>query len=636
MQEDLSVIKHVFCLLISCIYLIQSGFSLQKRVQVVSSAKEANIDSLYKLANALSKKNTKAAIKYADAGIALARKNNQRLHLGDGYYIKGALLHNQGEINPALEYLYQAKGAYESIDHKENLADVYARMGQILSQQENHKLAQEYFSSALKIADGRGDTLAGINYRILLAKHHNDYTGRYGVAIRLLQEAENSAVEANDSLLIGKILLQQGRSHLQLDQFDASMACNKRAIAIFSEFHENYYLIKTHLQQGHLYAMEARVMEMENQLQEINALIEHHPDLELIASLNFLKAYLCYLKQDFPQSLKLANEVYDSIQANDIAFDKPTLISLLLKLNYITGNTAHADSLFGAYQEIQDHLYAEQSILSDAELRDKFEADKQRQQLKVQNLELKNIRIQRITIATLFIIALTIAGVFRFRYRENKRINAILASKNTENETLLREIHHRVRNNLQMISSLFNMQARITENPDVLSAINESKSRLKSIALIHHKLYQQDRLSCVNVHEYVENLCEYLLSIYENKNVPVTAHVHASDIHVNADTAVPLGLIITELITNSLKYAFHQVGHAEINIHLQPSLKTPYHYHLQYQDNGCGLPKRVALKNPKSMGLRLIQNLTYQLTGVINYRKKKEYATFDIYFNELS
>lgn len=630
-EDTINMCKELFGYLLTTSYFLTS--ICLGALPAQNNSADNSIDSLYRSAKLVVKKDPVKALKLISEGIKYAEQETDRHRLAEGYSLKGEYSELMGNEDNALQYYYQSKGVYESFGEQKLLAPVYASMGTILNRQNNHKLAQEYLNSALKIADAGGDTLSAIRYRVMLADHYNNFAGSPDAAIRLLLKAKEHSEKSHNLEEIGLIQYHLSASHQILEEFSEAMDYNRLAQASFAANQDEFNLIQSKLQEIHL-VIKRGGTEISQYLTDIKSRVAKINRPEITDIYDFLRAYQAYFSKDYETSYKFAERVQENTKERPFKYEE-TLISLLFRLNYLTGNISRGDSLLSEYEVFTERKYAEQAILSDSELRDKFETDRQRQQLAFQNLELKNFRTQRIAIVTLCVVAFLLALVFHLRYRENKRMTKVLANKNLENETLLREIHHRVRNNLQMISSLFNMQSRGIQNPEVLSAINESKSRLKSIALIHQKLYQQDQLSHVNVEEYVRNLCSYLISIYDRTEVPVLTEVSANDVFLNAETAVPLGLIITELTTNSLKYAFKGSADGRIIIDVKPSTRANYRYHLTYQDNGCGLPSNVLITNSKSMGLRLVTRLTAQLSGLIDYAKEKDYAKFEIYFNEL-
>ncbi len=184
-----------------------------------------------------------------------------------------------------------------------------------------------------------------------------------------------------------------------------------------------------------------------------------------------------------------------------------------------------------------------------------------------------------------------------------------------EKELLLREIHHRVKNNMQIISSLLNLQRSYIHDEEAANILQESQGRVKSMALIHEKLYQTSDLARINVEEYIQSLTMNLFHSY-TVNPGIKLSMDVSDLYFNIDTAVPLGLIINELVSNSLKYAFKDRDEGEIRISLLETAE-PGKYLLLIRDDGTGFPHELDFAESHSLGLQLVNTLVNQLDGEI-------------------
>ena len=180
-----------------------------------------------------------------------------------------------------------------------------------------------------------------------------------------------------------------------------------------------------------------------------------------------------------------------------------------------------------------------------------------------------------------------------------------------EKEVLLQEVHHRVKNNMQIISSLLSLQANHTGSEEAAEVLNESRGRVKSMAMIHEKLYHSHNLSQLNIGEYLNNLVKDILSSYSRVSSSVTAKVEVDDIYLNIDTALPMGLIVNELVSNCIKHAFPD-GTGCIDINLLPDKDE---YILTVSDDGIGLPDDIDPFESNSLGLKLVNSLSIQLEG---------------------
>ena len=199
-----------------------------------------------------------------------------------------------------------------------------------------------------------------------------------------------------------------------------------------------------------------------------------------------------------------------------------------------------------------------------------------------------------------------------------------------EKEVLIQEINHRVKNNMQIISSLLSLQANHTSSDEAAEILKESRGRVKSMAMIHEKLYHSSNLSRLNMAEYLNNLVGDILRSYSSVSSKVSSNVDVDDIYLNINTALPMGLMVNELVSNSIKHAFPE-GEGNINIKLEYDGEK---YILTVSDNGIGLPEDVDPFESSSLGLKLVNSLSIQLEGDLSVLRDGE-TTFILNFKEL-
>lgn len=235
------------------------------------------------------------------------------------------------------------------------------------------------------------------------------------------------------------------------------------------------------------------------------------------------------------------------------------------------------------------------------------------------------------TFSTLDTVSDEIAiGIQRKLAEQN--IEASLVGK----EVLLREIHHRVKNNMQVISSLLNFQTRYVNDKQFIGILNESQNRIKSMALIHEKLYRSSDLSNIDFNDYINSLAGDLFKFYGSDAGRIALNIDMDNFAFEVDTAIPLGLLVNELLTNSLKHAFPDGRRGEIHVTLR-KMETDgsYNYELTVSDNGVGIPEDLDVTKTRSLGLQLIKTLTeHQLQGVLDLDRTNG-TTFHISFKEL-
>jgi two-component system, sensor histidine kinase PdtaS len=210
---------------------------------------------------------------------------------------------------------------------------------------------------------------------------------------------------------------------------------------------------------------------------------------------------------------------------------------------------------------------------------------------------------------------------------ERKLAEDRLRATLSEKEVLLKEVHHRVKNNLQIVSSLLSIQMKQFDDPLLRAAFQASRDRMKSIALIHEKLYRSQNIAEINFATYMHDVITLLFQSYGNRRI--TYSIESSDVHIGLDKAVPLSLVVTELVSNALKHAFPNKREGAITINLDVTATGDSI--LAIHDNGIGFPQDLLLNDLTSLGLTLVKALVEQIEGTIEVRRD-EGTTFVIAF----
>lgn len=209
-------------------------------------------------------------------------------------------------------------------------------------------------------------------------------------------------------------------------------------------------------------------------------------------------------------------------------------------------------------------------------------------------------------------------------FLERKTIEEKLQASLNEKEFLIKEIHHRVKNNLQIISSLLNLQESTIKDEEAREKYRESVGRVKSMALIHEMLYQSKNLSNIKANEYLNELVNYIISTYNiGKKIEVKLSIDQGLKRIDMNRAVPCGLLINELLSNAFKYAFYNRKSGKILIGFKFLNKKKHKFQLSVKDNGIGLPTKVHINSPDTLGLQLVQTLVEQLDGELEVRQNK-------------
>ena len=313
------------------------------------------------------------------------------------------------------------------------------------------------------------------------------------------------------------------------------------------------------------------------------------------------------------------------------------------KVDSVAGRYVGAIAQYQQYKALNDSIFNAGKSKQINELEIQYETEKKEQQIQLltekeqrQQSELKRAQTTRYGIIAGAILLAGLLGVSYNRYRLKQRSHQLLQAQqqeiNLKNDFLqqvltekdqlleekkwmLKEIHHRVKNNLQIISSLLHSQGVFLTDPTAQSAIRESQNRVHAMALIHQKLYQSDQLANVELSEYIEEIVDYLITSFDRQDT-VRKQIAVPPVGLDITLAVPLGLLINEAVTNSLKHAFpsEQTGFIAIEL-TKPDRKT---YRLTIRDNGIGLPDDVNLTQSQTLGMSLIWGLSKQLKGTLH------------------
>ncbi|MGI9545918.1 MAG: histidine kinase dimerization/phosphoacceptor domain -containing protein [Flavobacteriaceae bacterium] len=293
--------------------------------------------------------------------------------------------------------------------------------------------------------------------------------------------------------------------------------------------------------------------------------------------------------------------------------------------------------------KIQDSLNLHESLIKKQQLvavvgqedldnsRRMIDQQKMEMEMARNELQAQDEKINLVFISLIFTL-LGFAGLVYAYLKsiKNQRLIAeqkhIIENSLVEKDSLLKEIHHRVKNNLQMVSSLLSLQTKNTRSKAAIEALEEGKSRVKAMALIHQKLYQNEDLSVIEMQGYIESLINSVQSVFKKGGHNININIDAEGVELDIDRAIPFGLILNELVSNSFKYAFTEEHvNPKIYIHLSNNGQQGF---FEYADNGIGLPDDSDERANSSMGIRLINRLVNQLQSKLNVDKTTEGVRF--------
>lgn len=517
----------------------------------------------------------------------------------------GACYFYQSLLDSAAKYYLKAAELRHKINDEKSLAQSYNNLGIVHRKQENYDKAIEFYQLSLKLKhklkDEEGELNSLQNLSVVYQQLHKfKEAEKYSLqALNLANKLNNEAEIANVNISLGVIYrnineLDKAKSHLLEANNFLQTNGRKEDLAICLNNLGILYTAKND---------ERKAIEYLEQ--------------SLIIALALNRGEL--IKDNY---LALANnyEKSDKIKAFEY-YKKGTILkdSLLneSKLKFI-------NSLSEKYQAKQRNLEIKQ-----------LQSENDIQQLLVENANKKRQNVVLVLIAVVLILLLLTGLFFNIRKTakalENK--NQIINKSLSEKEVLLREIHHRVKNNLQIITGLLELQESLHTDENVRNIVSEAQGRIKTMALIHEMLYQTDDISNINLYNYVQLLVNSIESGFSIKLNSVIKTFELKDVQFNIDTIIPIGLILNELVSNSYKYVFVPELGNTLMISVN-QLENEY-WQLTVKDNGQGVANNGEGSRKGSFGLRLVKMLSRQLNGKVEY-KFNDGAVFCINFKELN
>ena len=278
-------------------------------------------------------------------------------------------------------------------------------------------------------------------------------------------------------------------------------------------------------------------------------------------------------------------------------------------------SVAMRDSLFNSQTE---KATLEKGLAYEYEKKELLQDAKYQQQIQLENIRQKNQLILILLISLILLVIIVFSIVLSKRLKETRAQKKIIEAKNTENELLLGEIHHRVKNNLQVIASLLSLQEKSVTDEAAKRAILEGKERVNSMGLIHKLLYQNDRFAGIEMNDYISKLIDGLINSFGYERSNLQLDIDFPEIKLDVDSAVPIGLIINELVINAFKYAYENIETPALKVKLK---QKGDHLHLEIEDNGNGKPEEVNSSN--SFGYKLVKSLVRQIRGEMSVTVQK-------------
>ncbi|MBX7094723.1 MAG: sensor histidine kinase [Flavobacteriales bacterium] len=328
-------------------------------------------------------------------------------------------------------------------------------------------------------------------------------------------------------------------------------------------------------------------------------------------------------------------QIIDKVEKDKIDYPLNEVYHYLYLENIWSGDTGKAISYLEKYHSAEMIMERKMNDIDLLNVREKYENEKIKNAYQKVSDELNKsnqdiITHQRENVRLLvflggLLIALVIIITLTYKLRSS---NKELRAKNKEKDSLIQEIHHRVKNNLQFISSLVNMQMKASENADEIHTLSDASRRINAMALVHEMLYNQDEQQGISVKLYLEELIDSLKDIVQSDSNPIEFITHIKEINFTVQEAISLGMITSEIVANSIKHAFADVDQPQVKILLEELESKKIRYTIS--DNGNGFNTTTSRKS--SLGLRLIDIFSRQLKGAYSIEGNNGFS-YTITFN---
>lgn len=425
--------------------------------------------------------------------------------------------------------------------------------------------------------------------------------------VEALMQAEKVCAACKDTVGLARGFMQKGILRIKENKMEEAMAAMLSCLDLYTQIRDTSGAMNAQAKIGNVLEVQGRYAEATPYYQNYYDYTIKSPESpdHLTANI-YLAGHYIYL-QEYEKATFHNNKVKAVAQKLEAKFEyAQSLRYEALILNKMGDHAAAFASLDGYLHYYQDTLMNEERLKENEALKAQFEAEKKEAQIALQTEQIKQERLRFWATLTGLVLALGLGAVLFFLMKR-------LRKRNEEKEFLIKEIHHRVKNNLQILSSLLHLQSRQISDDTALSAVREGQNRVDAMGLIHQKLYMGDRIAKVEMKDYLEQFGQNMLDSFGIEDGRVQLEYALQPMYLDVDTAIPLGLIINELVTNSFKYAFPNGNTGTVRIALWKNEEN--HLCLRVSDNGVG--RANALKDEKStaFGTNLVQILSKKLKG---------------------
>ncbi|MEM6801089.1 MAG: tetratricopeptide repeat protein [Bacteroidota bacterium] len=627
---------------------------------------------LLKLSHYIQYSAPQKTVSYSEEALAIAKERNDSLGMADAYSRLGTGYQMLGSLENSRKYIFLSLELYQQLEKKKEVGISQTNAGLFYEKRGLLDSAIYYFDLALESYEEEGTALdSAIVYNNLGIAYER--LGEYPNAVKTYFMAYEGFEKAGSEHYSSFPLLNMGNIYLLQGDLARAYERYEQALGIKQKFEDK-------LGEAMVYEGFAEIFEKKNELDSAIYFIQQGIKLweelkhEEGKSAAYLKLGNYYVKQEkYSEALFLIERSYEICKRIEIREKWAAASVQLAKLYFILDKTKKAEVFaletlevidknaepehrLSAYQvladvyqsrkdpegfvyfekayELRDSLRNDDNVRRIAKMEAGYEADKERELLEIEQQK-KELAMQSEIDRNIFqrnlgigvaVSILIILFVLYHSYQQKQRSNQLLEVQRNElelslkdRENLLKEIHHRVKNNLQVISSLLSLQSRSVNDPAALDALEEGRNRVKAMGLIHQNLYQEENLVGVNLADYIEKLTASLLQSYQLSSSKIRITQNIDPVSLDVDTLIPLGLILNELISNALKYAFkgREKGIIDLSIQEQAAGLA-----IDIKDDGVGLDENFDVSKTDSMGFKLIRAFVQKMKASLVIRSE--------------
>jgi two-component system, sensor histidine kinase PdtaS len=622
------------CLIFSVAVILTGLLTAQnsKRDSLINIAAMEGIDTTIIDANKqlsiiLQEDNPDEAIRYGLIALGKSIQKKDKFRTGLSFKTIGIAWDIKGNLDSCLLNLNEALAIFKSINRPDYESHSLTDKAMAYYYRGNYELALRNHLAALQLRKEIGNlkfiAMSYLNIG-LVYRSRKDYAS----AIKFYKQSYEIKEKINDETGMLNSLINIGAAYQSNGQFDSAFFYGMQGLALSKKLNtaddiinckENIAAALINLERpGEALAYLKQTDEDSLSRKNKKSLFTHY---ESYGDYHLQKNNINLAIQNFQKGLTLATST-NRLEVMEVFYRK------LSTCFYKEGIFKMAYDYVQLSQSIRDTLLNEENSRQINEMSAVYKTAEKETQIEKLNAdnaisqsETKRRSRERNYFILSSILFLGLAMVAYRAFAGNKKKKELLNAQNkiiekslAEKEILLREIHHRVKNNLQIVSSLLSLQSNYIKDEQALDAVKESRNRVQSMSLIHQNLYQEDNLMGINVQQYIESLVENLFHSYNIQPDKIKLVKEIAPLNLDVDTVIPIGLILNELITNCLKYAFNNRKQGAIKVILKEVNQLLY---LSVYDNGIGLPPNFVPDVKKSFGHKMINAFLQKLQGTI-------------------